>query len=105
MVSNIIIIVLLTTIIIIIIVSNIIIIVLLITITHHGNCHQPHLCRHLHHKSLALLSSHITIVVITYHLFYRLSSLYAQCLKQILNIARGTTDPGYRVYNLSYLSS
>ena len=21
------------------------------------------------------------------------------------NIARGTTDPGYRVYNLSYLSS
>ena len=22
-----------------------------------------------------------------------------------LNIARGTTDPGYRVYNLSYLSS
>ena len=23
----------------------------------------------------------------------------------VLNIARGTTDPGYRVYNLSYLSS
>ena len=23
----------------------------------------------------------------------------------IKNIARGTTDPGYRVYNLSYLSS
>ena len=23
----------------------------------------------------------------------------------LLNIARGTTDPGYRVYNLSYLSS
>ena len=24
---------------------------------------------------------------------------------QTQNIARGTTDPGYRVYNLSYLSS
>ena len=26
-------------------------------------------------------------------------------LERAINIARGTTDPGYRVYNLSYLSS
>ena len=28
-----------------------------------------------------------------------------QTQSEVLNIARGTTHPGYRVYNLSYLSS
>ena len=36
---------------------------------------------------------------------FKVKSYIKESTTRVLNIARGTTDPGYRVYNSRYLSS